>query len=104
MNAHENEGQSYCKITHAEPWQWEVLAKAFLPECQGKGYGCHLFKRTLDHFDEQGFESPMILASTRRSAKLYGPLLGFHIHKEVFAPGVDAIPAGVFMKRNEPGV
>lgn len=43
---------------------------------QGRGYGSHILKWTLNYFDQLGFESPYLLASTRRSAKLYGPLMG----------------------------
>ncbi|WP_026632651.1 N-acetyltransferase [Dyadobacter alkalitolerans] len=71
-----------------------------LPESQGLGYGSHIFKWTVNYFDSLGYETPFILASTRRSAKLYGPLLGYYIHKEVLASEADEIPVGVFMKRN----
>lgn len=72
------------------------------PDAQGKGYGGHIFKWILDYFDEKGYETPFILASTRRSAKLYCPLLGFHHHKEVFAEGSgpESEPVAVYLKRN----
>ncbi|MGS2762878.1 hypothetical protein [Sinomicrobium sp. M5D2P9] len=71
-----------------------------LPEVQGQGYGSLLSKWTLNHFEERGFDIPFLLASTRRSSKLYAPILGFQVHKEVYAQESDVIPAGVFMKRN----
>ncbi|WP_159478229.1 GNAT family N-acetyltransferase [Dyadobacter sp. 3J3] len=73
---------------------------AVSPESQGVGYGSYILKWTLDHFESLGYEVPFLLASTRRSAKLYGPLLGFHFHKEILTPESSDIPAGVFMKRN----
>jgi len=70
-----------------------------LPDSQGRGYGSHILKWTLDYFDQQGFKIPFLVASTRRSAKLYGPLLGFDADKEVYL-GLDGeAPAVVVMKR-----
>jgi len=69
------------------------------PDLQGKGYGSHIFKWTLNYFEKQGYDVPYILASSRRAAKLYCPLLGFFIHKEVFAAESDSEPIGVFLKR-----
>ncbi|HEY8915622.1 MAG TPA: GNAT family N-acetyltransferase [Chitinophaga sp.] len=74
---------------------------AVLPESQGRGYMSHLLKWTVNYYEEQGYDVPFILASTRRSAKLYCPLVGFHLHKEVFVPEFGEIPVGVFLKRNK---
>lgn len=74
---------------------------AVLPGAQGLGYGSHIFKWSLDYFDKLGFYTPFILASTQRSAKLYCPLLGFEVHKEVFIDKDDKEPIGVFLKRIE---
>lgn len=74
---------------------------AVRPGSQGRGYGSRLLKYTVNYFEEKGFDVPIILASTRRSAKLYCPLVGFHVHKEVFAPEFGEEPVGVFLKRNE---
>jgi GNAT superfamily N-acetyltransferase len=71
------------------------------PDSQGKGYGGHLLKSSLNYFEERGYEAPYILASTRRSAKLYCPLVGFHHHKEVFAAESDSEPVAVYLKRNK---
>ncbi|MDM8173595.1 MULTISPECIES: GNAT family N-acetyltransferase [Olivibacter] len=71
-----------------------------LPQSQGRGYGSHILKWTLNHYDKLGYETPFLLASTRRSAKLYGPLVGFHIHKEVLLDNSENAPVAVFMKRN----
>lgn len=74
---------------------------AVLPEAQGRGYGSYLFKWTLDYFDRKGYDAPFILASTRRSAKLYCPLLGYDVCKEVFVNSNDTEPIGVFLKRKK---
>lgn len=74
---------------------------AVMPGLQGRGYGSHLLKWTMNYYEEQGYDIPFMLASTRRSAKLYCPLGGFHLHKEVFAREGDEVPVGVFLKRNE---
>lgn len=71
-----------------------------LPEAQGQGYGTHILKWTLNHYDELGFETPHILASTRRSAKLYAAMWGFHNHKVVQIVEGDE-DAAIFMKRDE---
>jgi GNAT superfamily N-acetyltransferase len=70
-----------------------------LPGMQGRGYGSHLLKWTLEHFDRQGFITPFLVASTRRSAKLYGPLLGFYSYREVCVGPGGQEPAVVVMKR-----
>ena len=54
-----------------------------LPDMQCKGYGSYLIKWTLNHFDKLGFTTPFLVASTPRSAKLYGPLIGFHVDYKV---------------------
>jgi GNAT superfamily N-acetyltransferase len=71
-------------------------------DAQGKGYASHILKWTLEHYDKLGFQIPFLLASTRRSAKLYAPLMGFHVHREVLLSDDDDAPAAVFMKRNNP--
>ena len=64
-----------------------------LPDLQGRGYGSHLLRWTLDYFDRKGYRTPFLVASTKRSAKLYGPLLGFKTHREVVLgeQGKDAV-------------
>jgi GNAT superfamily N-acetyltransferase len=72
-----------------------------LPDSQGRGYGSHILKWTLSYFDELGYETPFLLASTKRSAKLYGPLIGFHSHKEISMELFGTTFPAIFMKRNE---
>lgn len=72
-----------------------------LPDAQGQGYGSHILKWTLNYFDEQGYTTPFLVASTPRSAKLYGPLLGFHQYREVFL-GEKGTESVIVMKRNIP--
>nr|WP_315031711.1 GNAT family N-acetyltransferase [uncultured Chryseobacterium sp.] len=74
---------------------------AVLPEFQGKGYGSHIFKWSFDHVIGKGYDAPFILASSRRSAKLYCPLLGFYAHKEVFGDNDTEQPIAVFLKRQK---
>lgn len=71
-----------------------------LPEAQGNGYGSHILRSTLNYFDKGGFITPFLVASTRRSAKLYGPLLGFYSYKEVFLGENNTSPM-IIMKRND---
>jgi len=72
-----------------------------LPEAQGRGYGSHLLKWTLDYFDELGYETPFLLASSRRSAKLYAPLLDFSVHQVVVLDEAAPDKVAVFMTRNQ---
>ncbi|ROI02054.1 MULTISPECIES: GNAT family N-acetyltransferase [unclassified Chryseobacterium] len=72
---------------------------AVYPGYQRSGYGGHLIKWSYDYFEKEGYDkTPYILPSTRGSAKLYGPLLGYHIVKEIFADGK---LVALSMKRNE---
>ena len=87
-----------------------LLEKSMLPEyigilpaSQSLGYGSYIGKWAFNYFDERGYESPYILASSRRAAKHYCPLLGFHVHKEVLLTEGEDGPAAIFLKRNEPG-
>lgn len=68
-----------------------------LPQVQCRGYGSHLLKWTLNHFDRHGYSTPFLVASTKRSAKLYGPLLDFHAYKEVALNDTETVTV---MKRN----
>jgi len=70
-----------------------------LPEAQCLGYGSHILKWTLNYFDELGYQIPFLVASSRRSAKLYGPLIGFRIHKEVMLFDDQPDQVAVFMVR-----
>jgi len=71
-----------------------------MPETQGLGYGSHILKWTFDYYQKQNYEIPFLIASTRRSAKLYGPLINLYIHKEVFLTDVEEDGVAVFMKHN----
>jgi GNAT superfamily N-acetyltransferase len=73
-----------------------------LPGSQRRGYGSHILKWTLDYYDKLGYETPFLFASSKRSAKLYGPLMGFHSYKEILLGEGDDAAEGVFMKRNGP--
>lgn len=69
-----------------------------LPEVQCRGVGSYLLKSTLGFFDRQGFDTPFLVASTRRAAKLYGPLLGFYTERELFLGNDESSPM-VIMRR-----
>lgn len=64
------------------------------------GIGSHLLTSTFNYFKVHGFSIPYIVASTRRSAKLYDPLLDYYVSKEVFMADNDKEPVLV-MKRKE---
>lgn len=71
-----------------------------IPESQGLGYGSHILKWTYDYYQKQNYEIPFLIASTRRSAKLYGPLIDLYVHKEVFLTDIEEDGVAVFMKHN----
>lgn len=69
------------------------------PDAQGRGHGSQIIKWTLRHFDQRGFSTPFLVASTRRAAKLYGPLMGFYPDREVSIRSGEQETAVVVMKR-----
>lgn len=73
-----------------------------LPEAQGLGYGSRLLKWTFNYFEELGYEIPFLLPSSRRSAKLYAPLLDFSIHQVVTLDEAAPEKVAIFMTRNKP--
>ncbi|PKF75318.1 GNAT family N-acetyltransferase [Chryseobacterium sp. PMSZPI] len=93
------EGDIQLDMTKAQK-SMEPAFVAVHPEKQGQGYGGHIFKWTLEYFDKKGYYSPYILASSKRSAKLYCSLLGYYAHKEIFIPKEDE-PIAILLKRIE---